>query len=273
MNFNKLTDNQVQDFLALNAVDISDTLTTPTKRYTPDGVIIWTYPPTIREKASELFNQLRSLNATTFTVPVIDLYIATELRSKVVPTQRYNINDIMRIDLSGFATAFNIPMDYNTRERVIRILNFMELLDSVTIEDLINTLESSTLKYEILTDRVVDPEPTIDSLYRHTLDRFEDYGYDTNSFEIFTENNKQFLTLTAKLNDGHSFEEEHLKLPATRENMLNSFPRISSVNGKLTIPFQFHYEIAYGEDYEEVIFKLDQIIPNNEIVANYFEII
>jgi hypothetical protein len=130
---------------------------------------------------------------------------------------------------------------------------------SVSISEVLGMLENAVFYYEILTNRVIDAEPSIDQLHRHVL---EDFGYyETNSYDIVTMGKKQYLSMTLRL-DEFSYEDDD---EATPENM-NMYFAETVENGKLIIPKSFVDEMYIvnpedDTDYEtiEVEMRFDKV--------------
>lgn len=127
-----------------------------------------------------------------------------------------------------------------------------------TIDEVIGLLEDATFYYEILTDKYVDSEPTVDCLHRHVLEDF--IGYATNSYEVLYVGNKQYLTMTLKLSyDSYSSEDSNL--PITIDNMklcFSEFLEMISKDGKLNIPYSFE-DSVYPQDPVEIDSYVDSI--------------
>jgi hypothetical protein len=115
------------------------------------------------------------------------------------------------------------------------------------VGEVIGLLEDSVFHYEIKTNYNIIAEPTEDCLYRHVLDSFP--GYKANSFTIYRKLNKQYLSMTLKIDDDIILNEEKLDKLATIRNMnscfINNIEMIS--DGKLIIPSSFE-DSVYIED-------------------------
>lgn len=110
MDWDKLTDYQLIEFLQLYKV-------------TPQF-------ENLSLQAEKIYNQVISQlgNNVIFTLPVIDLYIASNFKGNI--PQKYlpeTIRNLPSQKLQQFAVVFNLP-DI-TPERLIRILNFLNALD------------------------------------------------------------------------------------------------------------------------------------------------
>jgi hypothetical protein len=267
MNFHKLSYNQIVEFLALNNANPA---------------------MDIYKQAANLFNELKGMNGNTFTISLVDLYIATQLQNVIDPTQIYTRESILNADpttILQFATIMGLPMDNNVRERIIRILDFMELIYPLTIGEVITKVETSVFYYEISTNESVSVDSTIDSLYRHVIEEFNIHKCDTGSYEIHKEGNKQYLSLELKYNDESSPEYEYWEFPATKENMMTAFnydavseTNSVSSNGKLIVPSEFsdyvYIEIDGGYDERsDIIFIFNRIEPFDKRIIDYIEFV
>jgi hypothetical protein len=118
---------------------------------------------------------------------------------------------------------------------------------SVSINEVLGMLENATFYYEILTDRVIDNELSVDQLHRHVL---EDFGiYETNSYDIVTrENGKQYLSMTLRMGDD-TYSECDNNDEATPENITMYFPEMS-IGGKFIIPKSFKDEMYVMNPYD-----------------------
>jgi len=148
------------------------------------------------------------------------------------------------------------------------------------ISEVIGLLEDSTFHYEILTNINIAVEPTEDCLHRHVLDDFP--GYKANSFTIYRKLNKQYLSMTLKIDDDILLDDEKLDKLATIRNMNSCFIfniEMISDNGKLIIPYSFE-DSVYTEDpadpsnYDDVIdveFVFHGV--DNKILLEYIKVI
>ena len=113
MDWNKLSTQELKDF-----IDLVD-------------------PHFYIKCAEELFSLHHRDKDFRTTIPVADLYIAANYSGKI--PQKYSVRQISRLSkskLAQFATQFNIPPD---RDRIIRILRYL------------NALEEDRIPYRTLT--------------------------------------------------------------------------------------------------------------------------
>lgn len=263
MDLRKLYNQEILDFMKIN------------NRQIPHPYDIRSFDGIKDKIFNDLFNELVSKNANTFTFPVIDLYIATQLKPR--SSQKYTRDSILKADpstIQEFAQIMNLPIDNNTRSRILRILDYMELIFPINFVKLFGCLEESKIYYEILTDKPVNEEFTTDKLYRHSIDGFDEY--ETNSFAIHREENKQYLVISLRVCD-NVWSSKFERKAATPENMKAAFveyPEIISSEGKLIIPQSFKDDV-YLEDPdddvidESVIFKFDRVNTPDQRLLEY----
>ena len=244
MEFRKLSSGQVIEFLEKNGWQSSDD---------------------IYAQASNLFNTLSQNNANTFSLPVIDLYIATKLKPTLVSPQRYTRESILNANpqvISQFANLMNLPLDNNVRTRIIRILDFMELIYPLTIREVINKLPDTEIYYEILTSQPVDEYWTVDRLYRHSNDDFNQ-DYPPGGFNIHKRDNKQYLSLIMEPHEDFISGLGDLDLPANPENI------------RLVVPRTFQDSVTIGDDpsnREETTFQFVGIKPIDSRMLEYITV-
>jgi len=249
MNFDRLSSDQLREFLTLNGIDVSQML----------------HEISLADGAQELFNHLRQQNATTFTEPVIDLYIATQLKN--LPAPFYTREDILNADdrtIAQFASIMGLPIDTNTRTRIIRILDFMNLILPINLDQLISDFSNVEFYYEIPVTEKVRKEATIDSLYRHVIEEFANlpegvlYILDPVGFEVRREGSKQYLVVSFKIElEDEVYERiSDFDILATEENMRRVFG-----SDKIIVPKSFVDHVKVGEEYDDyqVTFKLTRI--------------
>ena len=241
MDFQKLTPKDVYDFFVLNGRTIQSTTTINplTGRRYPD----------IYVQAAELFQELVLRGENTFTEPVVDLYIADQLGPTLPPDTRYDRSEIDRAtpdELSAYAAGLDLPMNERTKERVLRILDYLEVLYPLTILKLMLILSETVFYYQIQVPSGIEVNPTYtrERLWSHSINELE--GYQIEQMEVRTENQGWFLVFRMTLDlDSFNYDESLEELPATPENLdrfLAGFP--SYFDHHLVIPPRFMEEVA-----------------------------
>lgn len=261
MDFLKLTTSQLNEFLNVNGFDI-----TGISRHEARNEVAVIFLRLYRAKAKA--------KDGTFTIPVMDLYIASQLKQIMKPVYLYTLEYLTNAGpevISRFATIMGIPIDGITRERVIRILDFMEILIPMDAGDLIDNLTKMTIYYEIIEDvgATID-EFTAIRLYDENLaylNRKEndvEYSLAIKEAEIIEAEfldlpgdpekyaGKTFLTLKLAVSYDtlgriyEQFGDDELDFKTTDENMIRAFG-----NTKISIPYSF-IENVYIERGEHI---------------------
>lgn len=278
MDFSKLTLTELEDFLKINGVPI---LTYSERVYLSFNQIIEAKKrglilsrDELDRRAEELFRELSQRNAQTFTLPVIDLYVAHQAKTQFRPGQLYNKDDVLKASpevVNEFAKIFLT----NDRQRIVRMLDWMELTQ-LTIEELIGVFEESRIWYLIPTTRAVDSEGTEDQLYRHVVQLSD---WEATNYNVEVKGDNKYLTLRPEF-DPLEIDDEFRGLPATRDNIRLAFaqdyPEISRY-GALTIPrsFQDYVDLLVdgGRDAVEVIFQYDHLDPSDSRLLQHVVIV
>src|SRR3990172_5253880 len=241
MDFQKLTPKDVYDFFVLNGRTLQSTTTINplTGRRYPD----------IYVQAAELFQELVLRGENTFTEPVVDLYIADQLSPTLPPDIRYDRSEIERAtpdELTAYAAGLDLPINERTKERVLRILDYLEVLYPLTILKLMLILSETVFYYQIQVPGEIEVNPTYtrERLWSHSINELE--GYQIEQMEVRTENQGWFLVFRMNLDlDSFYYDETLEELAATPENLdrfLAGFP--SYFDHHLVIPPRFMEEVA-----------------------------
>lgn len=204
-------------------------------------------------------------------------YNGKQVKAESLPKIRFVKENTQNVNLSK-KKAIKLPQKPITIEEVMRqsSLKLYEMLqnmkkDSVsneqylnptTIEDVMVLLESTVFHYEIMSTKKINDEPTIDCLYRHILEEFG--GYDTNYYNIVTENDKQYLTMRL-IFDPEFYDEDYVTKPATVENIklcFSEYQELISDDGKFIIPMIFEDSIYpldpnHPDDYDAYMESID----------------
>lgn len=233
MNFHKLYRDQVEDFLRLNGQSPQNDIYT---------------------QAADLFNE----PSTRFTFSVINLYVASLLK----PIQTYTVESILNAGpeiIQQFAVTMNIPGI--SKERIVDILDLAGLIYPLSIAQIISKFVNTEFYYEIPTNESIQEEGTVDQLYRHIIDEFWKYGYETTGYYIHKEGFKQYLVLKPEIERGFIYDHlpEDENISATPENMINIFG-----SEKIRVPINFvdRVVIEVNDDYEyldNTVFTLSKI--------------
>ena len=139
-----------------------------------------------------------------------------------------------------------------------------------TIDDVLNMLADTTIYYEIITDKVVDGEVTTDQLYRHHLEEFG--GYDTNMYDVITDNAKQYLSMVIypapNLTDC-DYDDQLATDANLRAAFIDNIEMISSC-GKIIIPAQFEDCIhTKNDECIDVVFKFAKFESSSALTYYY----
>ena len=145
---------------------------------------------------------------------------------------------------------------------------------SFTIGDVACLLDNTIFYYEIITDKTVLDDITIDQLHRHYIEKFAEYKTNGYSVDIF--DGKQYLGMTLELTE--DWDGDYEESLATQENMHDAFCDYNIRDNKLIIPSSFVdciYVEADNANYKEIddiVFKFSYITPEKEKLWEYFTI-
>ncbi len=232
MNFENLTQDQAREFLIANGIDVGKI---------QEGLL--------KNKSEILFYRLYQEKANTFTHPYADLYIASQLKRIMKSEYLYHTAHILNADMTTlrqFANIMDIPMDRFVRERIIRILDFMEVLVPMTMGDLIDGgLDQMTIYYEIITDTQGKIDKyTVTNMHLH-FDRGL-YSLVATKVEIEEDEGKTFIKLnfSIKPEDFEGIEERtgdpFLESRTTDDTMIKAFG-----GNKVSIPYSFTEDVVF----------------------------
>lgn len=248
MDFTKLTAEELVEFLRSNRVTISE--------------------EPLEKQAKSLFTRLVETGGTTFTYPVLDLYIATQLKGRLVSPQQYTREEILSAPVEAieeFAKVFTT----SDRRRIIHILRLMEML-KFTIGEMLSAFENSKIWYTIPSNKKINTELTEDQLYRHVIDELGEWQ--AAGFDVRRVNDKQYLALTPNFRN-LQVDDEFMELPVTKENISLAFneeyPEMAR-HGALSIARSFKDTIHFEDgDWEDLNLTYNHIdVPDSRLLEH-----
>ncbi len=126
-----------------------------------------------------------------------------------------------------------------------------------------------------MTNETVDEEITVDCLHRHVIDNFG--GCETNSFEVLSENGKQYLSMTLKVGEEYT-NADYYNSPATHKNIKLTMPELVSADSKLPIPKFFSDDVYISNPEDDVIdlavdFRFSRVESDDPDIWNYITLV